>query len=128
MLDNWPRCVRKGSKEKILGYVQLLIKADTARWGGKGHWQDRGSGILHINECIPDPPASVFGEVPELSVSSKTPSPRGVHLLEGAMGGRGGRLGLLELTEGGPSRTAEFSSVRGSENHKLAAKSAGKWK
>lgn len=76
----------------------------------------------------PRPPASVFGEVPELSVSSKTPSPRGVHLLEGAMGGRGGRLGLLEPTEGGPSRTAEFSSARGSENHKLAAKSAGKWK
>lgn len=70
----------------------------------------------------------MFGEVFELSVSSKIFSLRGVYLLEGVMGGRGGRLGFLESIEGGFFRIVEFFSVRGSENYKFVVKFAGKWK
>lgn len=57
------------------------------------HWRDRGSDILHFNECIPGPLVSVFGDVPELSVSSKTPKSGRERLLQGGGGKAGGLAG-----------------------------------
>lgn len=68
---------------------------------------------MPFNKYIPGPPVSVFGDIPELSVSSKIPRWGRVHLPEGAVGRREGWRGLQELTEGGPSRRrAPFSCLK----------------
>ena len=67
-------CVRKGSREKIVCVCAIMHKGRCYQMGQRGHWQDRGSDILHFNECIPDPQVSVFGDVPELAVSDEIPS------------------------------------------------------
>lgn len=71
--------VRKGSREKTVCVCAIMHKGRCGKMGvcGRGHWRDRGVDILHFNECIPDPQVSVFGGVPELSVSNETPDCEG---------------------------------------------------
>lgn len=61
-----------------------------------GHWLDRGSDIWHFNECLPGPLVSVFGDVLELSVSSKTCMSGRVCLLQGPWEGR--RAGWISIS------------------------------
>lgn len=78
-------CARKGKKEKIVCACAKLHKGrhSQMQWKGVMGGTGWGSDVLRFKECIPGPPVSVFGDVPELSVSSETPRLGRVHPLEG---------------------------------------------
>lgn len=78
-------------------HVQNCIKADTARCGGRGSWAGRGGGLMFctLKNAPQVPPVSVFGDVPERSVSSETPRSGRVHPLEGGGAWEGRRAGWV---------------------------------
>lgn len=102
---------RKGCREKVVGAYATVHKIRHGQTGWRSHWREGGSELLPFGDYIPDAQVRVFGGVPEPSVSNETPP---LQLVKGPWEGRGGEgggalAGLLELTEGVPSRITQFS-------------------